>query len=80
MWFQWTIFVVVNLAFIVTLVAVVRRQLRWEDTEGKRASEEVLRTVRINYRIVVAVVLGAYLLFLGVAIFYYFVLRDMGLI
>lgn len=80
MWFPWAIFVVVNLIFIVALVAVVRRQLRWEDTEGKRASEEIRRTVRINYRIVVAVVLGAYLFFLGTAIFYYFVLRDMNLI
>jgi len=81
MWFPFVFLVVLmTVLFVVALVAIVRRQLVWEDERAAMVSEEVRRVVRSNYRIVVGTIIAVYALFLGTTVYMFFILKDMNLL
>ncbi|GEM_PF-7052053 len=61
------IFIAVCAVFVTGITLVVRNQLRWESEQASTAPEEVRQMKRRNYRIVVSVLAGTFVLFLASA-------------
>ena len=66
--------------FGVGIYLMVSTQTHWEAYEASAMSEVQRETKRKNYRLIVGVLVGTYLLFLGTAVYMFFVLKDLNLL